>query len=570
MPRYSTLHPPRVAARFLFALILICIDSILVLAQPDPITVIHAGEIRLGRLESSAHIHTYTLEPSEHFMKVSLAAYGHIYSLTPPVEPILRQPVIEVYRRLKSDPGAASEKVGEGFSPDLNIHIARVQNLKLDAAYQYEVNVGTGSGTGGRYALVADPAVPGFEFEVEDLDLGADPLGRPHVMTAAYSVADPSSPSGVRVYAGTGRGSILSSTDGGQTWDQVYPTPGVPALQGAVYELFVDSHGIIYASPWSPSETVQSRGIHGHVIESRDGGAAWRECLDFEWPTGVAWRITEDRHGNVFVGEYCGIIRGLDAPPYHGNLWRRKNHGDNGEAFEIVFSNPSDGADTLNNHVHFIGADPYSDAIYAAIGDGAVGRFLRSFQQGDPGTWETLERGVDAQYTSIEFTPYALFLGMDTNRMFKKIVKWTRDKNAVDGSEPFVTTSGIDNFSVPVPWADKGNWLWSNYFENRDTVTFTYLPYQSYPLDNGQMQSPRLYATHDGGETWHRVVTFPPNPFRGDAPFGENGPKFGSNIGPDGWVYAMTGTMDDQIHRGFRYRMVPKTSSADEVLLQLK
>lgn len=333
-------------------------------------------------------------------------------------------------------------------------------------------------------------------------------------------------------------------------------------MHGTVFSVFVDSRGNIYASPWTGWEEVQKFGVHGHVVESRDGGRTWRRCADTHWPTGVAWRWAEDSKGNVFFGEYSATIPDPEAWQYRGTVWRRGKFGDGGEAFEIVFQNPSVPApDTYNNHIHYVGVDPYTDYVYAAIGDGAAGRFIRSKHHGEPGSWYTLETGVDSQYTAAAFTPDFLFLGTDTNRMHKKLIRWDKTQSRITGIEPFWTTDGMDRYPEPPRiWTDKGNWFWGHYFEDAETLAFNYMPYSLDPMDDGLMQPPRVYASADQGETWWRAVTLPPAPIRSAQIFGENGPKMSSNIGPDGWVYASRGTVDGTVQSGFRFRMAPPRS----------
>jgi hypothetical protein len=161
---------------------------------------------------------------------------------------------------------------------------------------------------------------------------------------------------------------------------------------------------------------------------------------------------------------------------------------------------------------------------------------------------------------------------MDTSLMFKKIVRWDKTLDRVTGDEPFWTTTSMDYYpSPPVPWEDKGNWFWGHYLEEKNTLVFQYMPYGLVPMRNGQMQPPRMYASNDDGETWWRAITFPPNPIREVPRFGENGPKFSSNRSPNGWIYAMRGTVSQEIHRGFRFRLKPDARSGiDQLWADLK
>ncbi len=397
--------------RFIILNIFMLSLSINVFALPDGSTIIRVGEIRLGMLNSAGEIDYYEIDPSYPTPMMSAALFGHIHTPEEPGFRYLTSPVLVLERRSIGDTSGNWTRVVSAQSPGSQIEIARIQNYRFEPNYRYRLGAGTDSSRGGRYALVVDPAMEGCEFEVEDLDLGKDAFDRHYSLYTAYTVPDPNSPYGERVYAGTEYGYILCSDDDAQTWRQIYPPdPFGEPLHGTVFGIFVDSQGIIYASPWTSADQALNENIHGLVIESRDGGATWSTAITLGGATGVAWRFAEDRFGNVFVGEYCAVIKDENAPLTPGNVWRRQNHGNGGEAFEVVYANPRINPDTMLNHTHFVGVDPYTDEVYAAIGDGAVGRFIRSRSQGDPGTWETLERGVDSQYTAIAFTsPISLF-----------------------------------------------------------------------------------------------------------------------------------------------------------------
>ena len=440
--------------------------------------------------------------------------------------------------------------------------MARFQNVVLHPWFQYRIGVTSRFHNGGRYALILDPSIEGYEFEVEDLDFRSNPNGYPFTLSCAYVAQDPFSLHKARILIGTEEGYVLESTDDAKNWRILYPPPGGLLPYGPVFGIFQDSAGILYFSPWTTQPCVLSRNVHGQVLESRDGGHTWQTALRFQWPTGTAWRMTEDFQGNVLIGEYTSEWDGEGASQFTGNIWRRKRNSTPGDLFEPVYSNPNINPDTPNNHVHYIGVDPFTGHIYATFGDGNVGRFVVSRENGDPGTWRTLETGVDSQYTAITFTPDYLFLGQDTNRAFKKVIRWEKGKEAVYGNEPFWTTTIMDHLpGAPIPWADKGNWFWSQFLSGRPVVLFQYLPYGMEPLDNGQMQSPRLYATNNFGETWWRVLTFPPVPISDVPIHGFYGPKSASNVGPDGWVYASYGTVQSSIYKGFRIRLRRSTES---------
>ncbi len=529
------------------------------------------GDIQLESLEGSNDQNFYLLKHIPQRTIVSIRLFGHISQNSEKAPVYLKQPRLVLEQKKMARETEDWIVISESGSPGNGIETCSIQNVFLEPDDVYRVIATTDSSQGGQYALIVDPAIEGMEIEMEDLDFGCDPYGNPQSLSTAYVVPDPSTPGRSRIYAGTESGYLLLSEDDGNTWKQIYPQMGIKP-HGSIYGLFIDSHGIIYLSEWTSQYDVRDKHRHGALMESRDGGMTWIEAIDFQWPTGVAWRMCEDFLGNVFVGEYSATWPYSDSMQYNGNIWRRKNYGYQGELFEIVYANPSyhevfidpapyPNSAWCNNHVHFIDVDPYTGDVYATIGDGILGRFLRSKQHGDPGTWETLERGVDSQYTAIVFTPDFLFLGQDTNNLHKKVVRGKRDSSAVYGSEPFWTTvTMISPGQSPRPYFDRGNWFWGHYLPDNRVLWMQYLPYGVDTMPDGHIQSPRLFASNNQGESWWQAITFPPLPEK--IPYGFYGPKMASNIGPDGWVYAMRGTISENIHRGFRFRFRSNTSSS--------
>jgi len=549
--------------RRFFGVLFLSITSVLAHGhEPENQFSLKIGDIRLGSLKAN-DIDYYDIEPPNADALVSFRLFGHIYAVGGAdgvSTPYLKKPWLRLECSDNMNSFSNWSAITESHALNAEIETAHIQNARIEPGVHYRIAVGSDSSMEGRYALIADAADDGGEIEMEDLDLGFDPQGYRNSLSTAYSIPDLALPSGERIYAGTERGFTFCSEDDAQSWRQIYP-PDNLTPHGTIYGLFADSQGIIYLSQWTSQDDVDNHGQHGCVEESRDGGNHWTKALQFEWPTGVAWRMAEDQQGNVFVGEYTATYNKGPEPLYTGNIWRRKNHGNNGESFEIVFANPSDNFDTFNNHVHYVGVDPYTDDVYATIGDGAVGRFVRSKQHGDLGTWETLERGVDAQYTAIVFTPDYLFLGMDTNKAYKKVVRWDKRTDSVKPDEKFRTTVSMDDpKQEPLPYFDRGNWFWGHFLPKAHMVLMLYLPYGVDRMIDNLAQSPRLYATPNYGETWKRAITFPPVPY--GVQYGFYGPKLVSNVSPTGWIYAMRGTFSEQIHRGFRFRLKPDYVSA--------
>lgn len=541
----STYANPIAVSAFaaMLALMLVC-------SSPD-LSRIAPGQVRLGEITEPGEEHIYTLKPGSSGISVHVSLWGHQYE-QPQTTPHLKRPQLVIEQQQNKT--ALWEPFAQARAPFDGAATARCLNLRLTESHAYRIRVQGVSDTG-RYALIVNDALPGFTLDLEELNLGG-PADDPYLMSSAYAVADESCEDGERIYAGTEQGLILESESGGLEWRTIYPPSGGTPMEGPVYNLFRDSRGTLYASPWMSGWHVNRHGGRGYLIESRDGGDTWMKAIEFLCPTGVGWRMIEDRRGSVFVGEYSANPRLDDPPPQFGAIWRREAGGE----FEVVYRNPGDGADTIFNHVHLLAEDPYTGDLYAAIGDGAVGRALRSRKGGDAGSWHTLQRGVDAQYTSIAFTPDVVLWGQDTNQPHKKLIRWRRDADAIKGDEPFVTSLMMEGRSDrPLRGKDKGNWFWSRSDPADGLILFMYIPYGMYDSSTGMMQSPRLFASADDGLTWRLAITFPPAPCRENEAFGFWGPKNASPASPNGWIYAVRAAGDGAIHRGFRFRFRPKT-----------
>ncbi|MFH1739558.1 MAG: hypothetical protein ABIH23_11170 [bacterium] len=278
---------------------------------------IGASEIRLGLLKSGGEIVYHPLRSSTPDEQVSIALYGHIYQHDEPQPTYLRSPLLILEKSSNEYPDGPWLEVERAFCAGPEIEVARIQNYCLDSSYRYRIGTTTSGSGGGRYALVIDPSRKGFEVEVEDLDFGVTPRGQRYSLSCAYVAADNTALFRAGIFVGTNEGTILESVDDAKTWSQIYPAAGGTPFYAPVFGVFVDSQGILYASPWTTEDSVNTLGVRGEVVESRDGGKTWQTALTFQWPTGVGWRMTEDREGNVFVGEYTAL-RILPVRPFPG------------------------------------------------------------------------------------------------------------------------------------------------------------------------------------------------------------------------------------------------------------
>ncbi len=147
--------------------------------------------------------------------------------------------------------------------------------------------------------------------------------------TIVYTTSDPWSGSD---------GQVLKSTDGGATWNQVFsnPRPDGEWMSGAMLGLAIDP---------SDSSTVYITQDGGEVYRSTDGGSTWASTTGQPDDCSFTYALEVDGDGRVFAGTlFGGLWRSSDS----GGTWQRVLTSQN-EVFRLAIS---------------------SDTIYAAAGDG--------------------------------------------------------------------------------------------------------------------------------------------------------------------------------------------------------
>ncbi len=294
---------------------------------------------------------------------------------------------------------------------------------------------------------------------------------------------------------------VVRSLDFGTTWDEVHHFLPYSYCNS----IFVDSRSTIFVS----RPTIGS--LHMGRFEGGER-RAWSEPLEFACAKGF-WKMTEDSYGNLFVAEYAG-----DWTDTCAFIYRSMNGGTD---WELVYEG-------TGRHVHFVSADPYTDYLYAAIGDGIDrAAIVRSVDQGD--SWEIIHSGYyTAQPISMVFTPTHRIFGSDHGSLgLWNRVYWSSD------DETFTDQLVLEG--------DDNTFVWAMNINAQGTI-FAGTTTRDYGND-----APGIYASHDGGRSWCRVKTWGVI----EAPY--CGVDWMSNFDLAGYAYYH----DANTHRTFRFRDGP-------------
>jgi hypothetical protein len=295
---------------------------------------------------------------------------------------------------------------------------------------------------------------------------------------------------------------VYTSIDRGDFWASIHQFDGSDGCRG----LFVDSRSTVFVDRKSTGKLQMGR---------FDGGLArtWSEPLDFVCGSGF-WKMDEDVHGNLFIGEYAGVWE--DTCAYiHRSM-------DGGVTWEVVYEG-------TGRHVHFVAADPYTGSVYAAIGDGvARAKLLRSDDQGD--TWNTIYQGdFRAQPISIAFTEGYRIFGSDsggTLNLWNSVYRTSNDQLFVDQ----LILYGEDNAFV-----------WSLVKNVQDVLYAGTLS-----RDDGDDRV-GIFVSHDDGRHWCRAKDF------GVVATGYTGVNWMSNFDAAGYGYYH----ENVEHKTYRFRDGP-------------
>jgi len=298
-----------------------------------------------------------------------------------------------------------------------------------------------------------------FHNEIEHIKLG-------HNIAASYNYKNED------IYAGdVESGYFYQSTDHGISWRKLYHFQNGA---GPIRCVFVSHQGTIFVS----------RDRTGELLCSEDGGHTFVVCLNLsDQEASTVWHIVQNKKGWLFAGEYSN--KRLDESCAF--IYRSKDDGKN---WEIVYNNPDNA-----RHIHFVAADPYTNYLYAAMGDGDDrARLIRSEDEGN--SWNTigqnsLNPNIDWQFTSIVFTPHFRIFGED-DPIQSDIIRTKDDQHF---ERVFIPT-GIEKHNF---------WSWGR-IDSMGNICFGSWS-QHLPLKKKRGKGV-IYLSKDKGATWELVVDF--------------------------------------------------------------
>lgn len=281
---------------------------------------------------------------------------------------------------------------------------------------------------------------------------------------------------------------LWASLDRGETWSQIRAFSDTIGCRG----LFVANSGDVFVGV--TRQGCLWKGVPGTVW-------SWSTPLVFNCGScattadnSAMWKMCEDNSGRLFAGEYGGAWEDTCAYVYRSE--------DGGDTWALVYQCPS-------RHVHFVSADPYTNKVYASIGDGP-GRYqlLCSSDGGD--SWEVLySQDCLAEPVSVSFTPTTRIFGSDCGFDLNRIYT-TTDDEVFDTR--LLLAGELDAYIWDMSQDDNG-YIYAG--------TVAKLPSGS---------EIHLYASYDGGENWCGVKSFGVLPEWG-------GVKDISRFDSAGWAY---------------------------------
>ncbi len=221
---------------------------------------------------------------------------------------------------------------------------------------------------------------------------------------------------------------------------------------------------------------------YGKLIRSTDGGENWTDVLTLHSATySTSWHMDEDSSGNLYYAEYSN-----GAGQTEGLAYIMKSV-DGGANWTTVYSPAS----SNERHTHFVAVDPYTDYIYAAIGENPYSKVIRSTNGGT--SWTTLWSGTWEDYP----TTVIFFDGM---RMFGNDA--VGPQLGVTGHDFWSTSDDTTRtFLRETPATDPCFWLLRN--NSRGIIVAA-----SWSQGNGTIASiGQILASDDQGATWHQLLS---------------------------------------------------------------
>ncbi len=159
---------------------------------------------------------------------------------------------------------------------------------------------------------------------------------------------------------------------------------------------------------------------------------------------------------------------------------------DGGESYRVL--KEGDTLSSGNNHWHCVVYDPYSDGIWASQGDGLNARTYYTPDYGE--TWE--EPILGHQPTLIKPFKDRVIFGEDSSSKPSGFFEWVRSDERPIVFRESVIFSNLGAYNY---YPTNTNW----YSDNPDEY------YMNFPPRGAETVNNYLYATGDGGNSWHLV-----------------------------------------------------------------
>ena len=264
---------------------------------------------------------------------------------------------------------------------------------------------------------------------------------------------------------------VYRSVDDGGSWAVVKTfTRDCGGFRG----LFVDASGRVYIG------LVETGIVHRGLVSG--DSLAFTDVLTMQCDTGQGswWNMAQADAGTLFVGNYAGTLNEHCAAIYRSST---------GAHWTEVYHTPD-----INRHIHEVGVDPWSDEVYASIGDIplATARIVHSADNG--ATWDTVRVGTPlCKPTSLAFTPTRRIWGSDVGEAgtaidSTNVIEWTDDDSAY--------TQGLRLED------DENNYVWDIATNDVRTLFAGTVGKQASGNDI------RMYASWDSGGSWYTVKEF--------------------------------------------------------------
>lgn len=183
-----------------------------------------------------------------------------------------------------------------------------------------------------------------------------------------------------------------------------------------------------------------------------------------------------------------------------------------GETFELIFEKKiEDMRDSKDFHIHTVLYDPYSKGVIISIGDGANRNIMYSYDKGK--TWSYMfdekdypnNKWPELHPTSLIAFPEGIAMGSD--EFPEGISFWKRPKAVIQPKMSFKDVEYRAIFTESSPNGMIGTYGTKGSYLQTEDGLFGVMPFRNHRTTTEGHS--RLFATGDGGRSWHEVFKAP-------------------------------------------------------------